>query len=145
MKIRKIIFLLTLFSINSYCQEMNNYHHALREKKELGFKNQYRILKTTFKSLNGFQVPYPGTKISLEKVLRYHLHTSIYLNQESNMLISMDLSEFKLNNISSEKEITKEVVSLIGKMFFGSSEVSSIPFDKKNFKRKGMTAPKRKH
>ena len=145
MKIRKIIFLLTLFSINSYCQEMNNYHHALREKKELGFKNQYRILKTTFKSLNGFQVPYPGTKISLEKVLRYHLHTSIYLNQESNMLISMDLSEFKLNNISSEKEITKEVVSLIDKMFFGSSEVSSIPFDKKNFKRKGMTAPKRKH
>ena len=145
MKIRKIIFLLTLFSINSYCQEKNNYHHALREKKELGFKNQYRILKTTFKSLNGFQVPYPGTKISLEKVLRYHLHTSIYLNQESNILISMDLSEFKLNNISSEKEITKEVVSLIGKMFFGSSEVSSIPFDKKNFKRKGMTAPKRKH
>ena len=145
MKIRKIIFLLTLFSINSYCQEMNNYHHALREKKELGFKNQYRILKTTFKSLNGFQVPYPGTKISLEKVLRYHLHTSIYLNQENNILISMDLSEFKLNNISSEKEITKEVVSLIGKMFFGSSEVSSIPFDKKNFKRKGMTAPKRKH
>ena len=145
MKTCKIIFLLTLFSTNSYCQEMNNYHHALREKKELGFKNQYRILKTTFKSLNGFQVPYPGTKISLEKVLRYHLHTSIYLNQESNMLISMDLSEFKLNNISSEKEITKEVVSLIGKMFFGSSEVSSIPFDKKNFKRKGMTAPKRKH
>tara|TARA_S200000501_G_C20624604_1_gene656116 strand:+ start:462 stop:836 length:375 start_codon:yes stop_codon:yes gene_type:complete len=124
---------------------MNNYHHALREKKELGFKNQYRILKTTFESLNGFQVPYPGTKISLEKVLRNYLHTSIHLNQESNILISMDLSEFKLNNISSEEELTKEVVSLIGKMFFGSSEVNTIPLDKKNFRRKGMTAPKRKH
>ena len=145
MKIRKIFFGLFLISVNSYCQQMDNYHHALREKKELGFKNQYRILKTTFKSLKGFQVLYPGTKISLEKVLRYHLHTSIHLDQEANMLISMDLSKFKLNNISSEKEITKEVVSLIGKMFFGSSEVSSIPFDKKNFKRKGMTAPKRKH
>ena len=124
---------------------MNNYHHALREKKELDFKNQYRILKTTFKSLNGFQVPYPGTKISLEKVLRYHLHTSIHLNQESNILISMDLSEFKLNNISSEEELTEEVVSLVGKMFFGSSEVNTIPLDKKNFRRKGMTAPRRKH
>jgi len=111
----------------------------------LGFKNQYRILKTTFESLNGFQVHYPGTKISLEKVLRYHLHTSIHLNQESNILISMDLSEFKLNNISSEEELTKEVVSLIGKMFFGSSEANTIPLDKKNFRRKGMTAPKRKH
>ena len=145
MRIHKIFFVLTLFSINSYCQEMNNYHHALREKKELGLKNQYRILKTTFESLNGFQVPYPGTKISLEKVLRYHLHTSIHLNQESNILISMDLSEFKLNNISSEEELTKEVVSLIGKMFFGSSEANTIPLDKKNFRRKGMTAPKRKH
>ena len=145
MRIHKIFFVLTLFSINSYCQEMTNYHHALREKKELGLKNQYRILKTTFESLNGFQVHYPGTKISLEKVLRYHLHTSIHLNQESNILISMDLSEFKLNNISSEEELTKEVVSLIGKMFFGSSEVNTIPLDKKNFRRKGMTAPKRKH
>tara|TARA_B100000575_G_scaffold247986_1_gene213734 strand:- start:1577 stop:1978 length:402 start_codon:yes stop_codon:yes gene_type:complete len=133
MNIRSIFFGLILFSINSYCQQMNNYHHALREKNELGFKNRYRILKTTFKSLSGFEVLYPGTKISLEKVLRFHLHTSIHLDQETNMLISMDQSEFKLNNTSSEKEITKEVVSLIGNMFFGSSEVSKIPFEKKNY------------
>ena len=145
MKIRKIFFGLILISINSYCQQMDNYHHAFREKKDLGFKNQYRVLKTTFKNLNGFQNLYPGTDISLEKVLRYHLHTSIHLDQETNIFISMDLSEFKLNNTSSEKEITKEVVSLIGNMFFGSSEVSKIPFEKKNYRRKGMTAPKRKH
>ena len=145
MKIRTIFFGLILISINSYCQRMDNYHHALREKKDLGFKNQYRVLKTTFKNLNGFQNLYPGTDISLEKILRYHLHTSIHLDQETNILISMDLSEFKLNNTSSEKEITKEVVSLIGNMFFGSSEVSKIPFEKKNYRRKGMTAPKRKH
>ena len=142
---RKIFFGLILISINSYCQQMNNYHHALREKNESGFKNQYRVLKTTFKNLNGFQDLYPGTKISLEKVLRYHLHTAIHLDQETNILISMDLSEFQLNNTSSEKEITKEVLSLIGNMFFGSSEVSKIPFEKKNYRRKGMTAPKRKH
>tara|TARA_Y100001935_G_scaffold168853_1_gene139271 strand:+ start:591 stop:992 length:402 start_codon:yes stop_codon:yes gene_type:complete len=133
MNIRIIFFGLFLISVNSYCQQMDNYHHALREKKELGFKNQYRILKTTFKSLSGFEVLYPGTKISLENVLRYHLHTSIHLDQETNILISMDQSEFKLNNTSSEKEITKEVVSLIGSMFFGSSEVSKIPFEKKNY------------
>ena len=103
MKIRKIFFGLILISINSYCQQMDNYHHALREKKDLGFKNQYRVLKTTFKNLNGFQNLYPGTDISLEKILRYHLHTSIHLDQETNILISMDLSEFKLNNTSSEK------------------------------------------
>ena len=61
------------------------------------------------------------------------------------MLISMDQSEFKLKNASSEKEITKEVVFLIGNMFFGSSEVSKIPFEKKSYRRKGMTAPNRKH
>ena len=145
MNIRIIFFGLFLISVNSYCQQMDNYHHALREKKELGFKNQYRILKTTFKSLSGFEVLYPGTKISLENVLRYHLHTSIHLDQETNILISMDQSEFKLNNTSSEKEITKEVVSLIGNMFFGSSEVSKIPFEKKKYRREEMTAPDRKH
>lgn len=132
MTIHKIFFVLILFSLNSYCQEKNNYHHALREQKELGFKNSYRVLNTTFKSLSGFQSNYPGTKISLEKILRYYLYTSINLNQESNSLVSMDLTKFKLNNSFSEKEITEEIVNLIGNMFFGSNEVNTIPFENKN-------------
>ena len=132
MKNNKVFFALVLFSLNSYCQEKNNYYHALREQKELGFKNSYRILNTTFKSLSGFQSNYPGTKISLEKILRYYFYTSINLNQESNSLVSMDLNKFKLNNSFSEKEITEEVFYLIGNMFFGSNEVNTIPFEKKN-------------
>ena len=128
----KIICVVILFSMNSYCQEKNNYYHALREQKELGFKNSYRILNTTINSLSGFQSNYPGTKISLEKILRYYLYTSINLNQEINSLVSMDLTEFKLKNSFSEKEVTEEVVSLIGNMFYGSNEVNTIPFENKN-------------
>jgi hypothetical protein len=38
----------------------------------------------------------------------------------------MDLTEFQLKNITSEEEITKETVALIGNMFFGSDELKSI-------------------
>ena len=44
----------------------------------------------------------------------------------------MDLTKFKLNNSFSEKEITEEIVNLIGNMFFGSNEVNTIPFENKN-------------
>ena len=128
----KVFYVLILFSLKFYCQEKNNYYHALREQKELGFKNSYRILNTTIKSLRGFQSNYPGTKISLEKILRHYMFTSINLNQESNSLVSMDLTKFKLSNTISEKEITEEVVSLVGNMFFGSNEVNLIPFEDKN-------------
>jgi hypothetical protein len=39
----------------------------------------------------------------------------------------MDLTEFKLKNNTSEEEITKETVALIGDMFFGSNELKIIP------------------
>jgi hypothetical protein len=87
----------------------------------------YRVLKTTFKSLEGFQTFYPGTKITLEKILRYHFYTAIHINQKENKLFSMDLTEFKLRNNTSEEEITKETVALIGDMFFGSNELKVIP------------------
>ena len=135
-------FAFLIFSFNSFSQEKINYHHALNVKSGLGFKNSYRVLKTTFKSLDGFQKKYPGTKVSLEKILRFYLNTSIYLCQNENLLISLDSTKFILINVKSEEEITKEVVSLIGNMQFGLDEVKSIPFTKKNYRRKGMTAPK---
>tara|TARA_A100001011_G_scaffold268545_1_gene277691 strand:- start:662 stop:790 length:129 start_codon:yes stop_codon:yes gene_type:complete len=39
----------------------------------------------------------------------------------------MDLTEFQLKNFTSEEELTKEVVRLIGEMFFGSNELKLIP------------------
>ena len=106
-----------------------NQYKALRLKNELGFQKSYRVLKTTFKSLEGFQTFYPGTKITLEKILRYHFYTAIHINQKENKLFSMDLTEFKLKNNTSEEEITKETVVLIGDMFFGSNEVKVIPIE----------------
>ncbi|MDA9250721.1 hypothetical protein N9P53_03185 [Flavobacteriaceae bacterium] len=88
---------------------------------------RYRVLKTTFKSLDGFQKYYPGTKITLERILRYHFYTAIHINQKENKLISMDLTEFPLKNNTSEEKITKETVKLIGDMFFGSNELKVIP------------------
>ena len=119
-------FVFTIMSLKLYSQDSINQFEALRFKKELGFQKPYRVLKTTFKSLEGFQTYYPGTKITLEKILRYHLYTAIYINQKENKLFSMDLTEFQLNNITTEEEITKETVALIGNMFFGSDELKSI-------------------
>jgi len=119
------IFIITLAQV--YSQDSTSHYKALRLKNELYFNKPYRVLKTKFKSLKGFQSHYPGTTITLETILRYHLYTAIHINQKENKLISMDLTEFQLKNITSEDEITKQTVELIGGMFFGSDEVKMIP------------------
>ena len=122
-----IVLSFTLVLSKGYSQDSIIQYEALRFKDELGFQKPYRTLKTTFKSLEGFQTYYPGTKITLEKILRYHLYTAIHINQKENKLLSMDLTEFQLKNFTSEEELTKEVVRLIGEMFFGSNELKLIP------------------
>ena len=130
MKLNIKIFIVLIFTTvlsKGYSQDSTIHYEALRFKDELGFQKPYRTLKTTFKNLEGFQTYYPGTKITLEKILRYHLYTAIHINQKENKLLSMDLTEFQLKNFTSEEELTKEVVRLIGEMFFGSNELKLIP------------------
>ena len=122
-----IVLIFTTVLYNGYSQDSTIQLEALRFKDELWFQKPYRTLKTTFKNLEGFQTYYPGTKITLEKILRYHLYTAIHINQKENKLLSMDLTEFQLKNFTSEEELTKEVVRLIGEMFFGSNELKLIP------------------
>ena len=124
-----ITFIFTIFLAEVHSQDSINQYKALRLKNELGFQKSFRVLKTTLKSLEGFQTYYPGTKITLEKILRYHFYTAIHINQKENKLFSMDLTEFELKKNTSEEEITKETVSLIGDMFFGSNELKVIPFN----------------
>ena len=134
MKLNLTIFVtsvITMVSVQGYSQNLINQYEALRLKQELGLQKQYRVLKTTFKDLDGFQTYYPRTRITLEKILRYHFYTAIHVNQKENKLISMDLTEFQLKNNTSEEEITKETVKLIGNMFFGSKELKVIPIQKK--------------
>lgn len=122
-----ITFIFTIFLAEVHSQDSINQYKALRLKNELGFQKSFRVLKTTLKSLEGFQTYYPGTKITLEKILRYHFYTAIHINQKENKLYSMDLTEFELKKNTSEEEITKETVALIGDMFFGSNELKVIP------------------
>tara|TARA_B100000886_G_C20225920_1_gene408461 strand:+ start:295 stop:696 length:402 start_codon:yes stop_codon:yes gene_type:complete len=122
-----IVLIFTTLLSKGYSQDSIIQYEALRFKEELGFQKPYRTLKTTFKSLEGFQTYYPGTKITLEKILRYHFYTAIHINQKENKLLSMDLTEFQLKNFTSEEELTKEIVKLIGEMFFGSNELKLIP------------------
>jgi hypothetical protein len=115
-----------LTSIICYGQEFSDVFRAQRFKNDLNFQKPYRILKTTFKNLDEFQGYYPGTEITLEKLLRFHLYTEIHINQEENKLISMDQTEFQLKKINSAEAITKETVELISNMYFGSNEMKEF-------------------
>ena len=105
------IFFLIL-SLQGYSQDSINQFEALRFKNQLGFQKPYRVLKTTFKSLEGFQTYYPGTNITLEKILRYHLYTAIYINQKENKLFSMDLTEFQLKALPQKKKLQRKQLRL---------------------------------
>tara|TARA_E500000331_G_C17207492_1_gene692070 strand:+ start:231 stop:590 length:360 start_codon:yes stop_codon:yes gene_type:complete len=115
-----------LTSTLCYGQDSSDVFRAQRIKNDLNFQKPYRILKTTFKNLDEFQNYYPGTEITLEKLLRFHLYTEIHINQEENKLISMDQTEFQLKKMNSAEAITKETVELISNMYFGSNEMKEL-------------------
>ena len=126
MKIILITLTIMLTSTICYAQDSSNVFRAQRFKNDLNFQKPYRILKTTFKNLDEFQSYYPGTEITLEKLLRFHLFTEIHINQEENKLISMDQTEFQLKKMNSAEAITKETVELISNMYFGSNEIKKF-------------------
>ena len=126
MKIIPIALIIILTTTSSHGQNSPNVFEALRFKSELGLQRPYRVLKTTCKNLDQFQVYYRETEISLEQLLRFHLYTEIQINQQENKLISMDQTEFQLKKTESAETITKEVVEIISKMYFGSNEVKKF-------------------
>ena len=126
MKIILITLTIMLTSTICYGQDSSYVFRAQRFKNDLNFQKPYRILKTTFKNLDEFQSYYPGTEITLEKLLRFHLYTEIHINQEENKLISMDQTEFQLKKMNSAEAITRETVELISNMYFGSNEIKEF-------------------
>ena len=126
MKIILITLTIMLTSTICYGQDSSDVFKAQRFKNDLNFQKPYRILKTTFKNLDEFQSYYPGTEITLEKLLRFHLYTEIHINQEENKLISMDQTEFQLKKMNSAEAITRETVELISNMYFGSNEMKEF-------------------
>ena len=138
------IFLVSITSILSCAQEngnnegdqsillkeeiesQNNFFDALRLRTDLSFDTNKRILYTTIDNIETFNEKYKGTEMTLDYVIRDRLHTAIFLSQKKNALESMDGSLFYLSQNISSEELTNELVSLIGKMYYGSSEVEQL-------------------
>ena len=64
--------------------------------------------------------------MTLDYVIRDRLHTAIFLGQKRNFLQSMDGSVFNLPDNYPAKELTDQVIALIGGMYYGNSEVEQL-------------------
>ena len=141
MKNYLFIFLIVGFSscensgqIESYINETSNniILLALKERTEISFNKKTRDLKTLVSDSSSFAHIFPNTDISCGHIIRYYFHTNIHLNQESNELISMDESVFRLDNFSDTYDreyvvnLSEQVITTIGDMYYGSSELEDF-------------------
>ena len=105
---------------------------ALKERTEISFNKKTRDLKTLVSDSSGFAHIFPNTDISCGHIIRYYFHTNIHLSQESNELISMDESVFRLDNFSGPYDreyvvnLSEQVITTIGDMYYGSSELQDF-------------------
>ena len=141
MKNYLFIFLIVGFSgcedsgqIESYINETSNniILLALKERTEISFNKKTRDLKTLVSDSSSFAHIFPNTDISCGHIIRYYFHTNIHLSQESNELISMDESVFRLDNFSDTYDreyvvnLSEQVITTIGDMYYGSSELEDF-------------------
>ena len=130
-----ILIIAVLLSFSLYSQQYEL--PALRINK--GFSKPYRVLNTTISDKSLFDQYYNDTNLTLDYVIRYHFYTSINLNSEQNQLISMDGSKFNLSS-KNAKDLTDEIISLIGNMYFGRKEVMEFKKLNKELKQTGATS-----
>ena len=140
---KKYLFIVLLFWVcscldsgqkESYNNETSNdiILLALRERTEISFNKKTRDLNTLVSDSSSFAHIFPNTDISCGHIIRYYFHTNIHLNQESNELISMDESVFRLDNFSGtyEKDYvinpSEQVITTIGDMYYGNSELQDF-------------------
>lgn len=107
-------------------EKQKSYFEALRLRTDLRFETQKRTLYTTITDIEAFTEKFKGTDMTLDYVIRDRLHTAIFLGQKKNYLESMDGSLFDLSQNLSSKELTDEVIAVVGNMFYGSSEVEKL-------------------
>lgn len=106
--------------------ENSYFFDALRLRSDLRFQIQKRVLFTTIGDIEDFHQKYKDTEMTLEYVIRDRLHTAIFLHQKKNTLQSMDGSDFGLSPNQSASELTDQLVSLIGSMYYGAEEVEAL-------------------
>ena len=117
----KKLFLLLFIPIVCFGQEIEL--PALRLSNN--FSKTNRVLKTKISDKSLFEQKYDNTDLTLDYVIRYHFYTSIDLNSKENQLISMDGSAFNLFS-ENAKDLTDEVISLVGGMYYGKKELNAF-------------------
>ena len=105
---------------------MENFYDALRFRTDLRLNSSKRILYTSIKNIEAFKQKYKQTDMTLDYVIRDRLHTAIFLGQKGNFLESMDGTLFDLKDNYPAKELTDQVVALIGSMYYGAKEVEKL-------------------
>ena len=99
--------------------------HALIKYWRHAKSDDLLVLDDPFKS-EEFKQKYKQTDMTLDYVIRDRLHTAIFLGQKGNLLESMDGSLFDLPDNQSAKELTDQVIALIGSMYYGANEVEQL-------------------
>ena len=122
---RNIILLFCFFAQISFSQDMPEMKVYVENNK---MEKGYRVLKTTIKDSLVFKKKFKDSNYTLDYVLRYYYATAIDLSCDKNELISMNGLVFPIESDNPDK-IIKEVMSLIGNMYYGRKE-------DKEFKRK---------
>ena len=120
---KKLLFLSALLFIPSVCLGQEIELPALRLSNN--FSKTNRVLKTKISDKSLFEQKYDNTDLTLDYVIRYHFYTSIDLNSKENQLISMDGTTFNLSSENAE-DLTDEVVSLVGGMYYGKKEFNAF-------------------
>ena len=120
-KSMKKFIILLFISFNSFRQSSKQKEELPSLRLKDNFSKPHRVLKTTISDKTLFQQYYNNTNLTLDYIIRYYFYTSIELNSEKNQLISMDGTKFNLTS-KNAVDITDEVISLVGQMYFGKKE-----------------------
>ena len=118
---KKLLLLLLFIPVVFIGQQ----HELTALRLSNNFSKPNRVLKTIISDESLFKQNYNNTDLTLDYVIRYHFYTSIDLNEGENQLISMDGTTFNLSSENAE-DLTDEVISLVGRMYFGKKEFNAF-------------------
>ena len=140
---KKYLFIVLLFGICS-CEDAKQTQSkldettngiilpAFRERTDISFDKKTRDLNTLVLDSSSFEYIFPSTDISCGHLIRYYFHTNIHLGKDSNELISMGGSIFRFDTFDNTQQkesiinLSKQVITTIGDMYFGSSELQEF-------------------
>ncbi|MEL0337188.1 MAG: hypothetical protein VXA50_02410 [bacterium] len=115
------------FSLFITAQNQESILKALRKSNTTAYKGQSRVLFLKTYTIEDLQTIFPGTNKTCEYILRYYFYTEIHLNKKFNVLFAMDGTKFQLDKRNtSAVSLTTSVITLIGGMYYGESEMKSF-------------------